>query len=244
MVKLAFYPKFIREIISHIPTIAFKTIHWKEFLSTSTGIVKNYLSSQVNTTLHNELNSLLEEKVQLVDQLPSTQSFEGVGEEVLRLYFLQLKNPHGLYLDLRKTHFGKSEEKICFKPNSFYFQFKDHFRVQLINLYKGFYYEDDHKFENSLKELGMTSGLSREKIEELKTLFKSHFGDTKHVKFNLDEFNQSFLKIFEFFMESKITLETDFIYLGAYLVTLYMHLGEYDQSFNVESIFKSVFPEI
>jgi hypothetical protein len=241
MVKLAFYPKFIREIISHIPTIAFKTIHWKEFLSTSTGIVKNYLSSQVNTGLHNELDSLLDDKIHLVDKFPVGGKSEGLGQEVLRLYFLQLKNPEGLYLDLRSSHFTKVEGEVYFKPNSFYFKFKDNFRTQLVNLYKGFYYEDEHQFENSLKELGMTSGLSHEKIEELKTLFKSHFGDTKHVKFNLDEFNESFLKIFEFFMDNKITLETDFIYLGAYLVTLYMHLGEYEESFDVESIFKSIF---
>lgn len=244
MVNLKFYPKFIRDIITNVPTICFETIHWNEFLSSSKTIVKNYLKGKPDKDILNFLKQNLPESINLDKSLKGNYIDATTGENLLRIYFAQLKNPHGLFLDLRSIHFHQlSDGTTLWKTNALYHKFSDEFRNTLLELYHSFYYRDDNKFLECLERLGMTKGLSEEKKIELRNLFYGHFGTASQIKFNLSEFQESFLKIFEFFLEAKIKLQTDFIYLGNYLVTLYMHMEKYPESFNVEAIYKEIFPQ-
>lgn len=244
MFNLKFYPAFIRDIVTNIPTICFETVHWNEFLSSSKTIVKNYLIGKPNKEILTFLKQNLPASILLDKNLKGNYTDRVTGENLLRIYFLQLKNPAGLFLDLRSVHFHQFPDGItAWKTNSLYHQFSNDFRLTLIKLYKSFYYNDENGFLESLDKLGMTQGLDQAATLELKDLFMKHFGTPGQVVFKLSEFQESFLKIFEFFLGHKIKLQTDFIYLGFYLVTLYMHLENYSYSFNVEKIFKEIFPK-
>lgn len=90
----------------------------------------------------------------------------------------------------------------------------------------------------------MTKNLSNIKIDELKSLFYAHFGpgDQSIVKFKVSQFSESFYELFHFFVTNKVELEKDFIFLGIYLVTLYMHLEDLGESCDVRAVFLEVFP--
>jgi hypothetical protein len=241
MIKFGVYPKVIAEIIGNIPTIAFKTVSWTEFLGASSKTVKRYAKGDVDPKLYSELSKLLPNQIELISNLRTEPMSLVTAKNVLRIYFLQFKNPQGLFLDLRASHFQEVGETTHWKPNALYHQLQENFRLGILKLYQGFYTDDLDLFYQAMDEIGLTKGLNQSKKEELKNLFYSHFGDSEHTTFKISSFNESFFKIFEFFMQHKIKLQTDFIFLGAYLVTLYMHLERYDEAINVKEIYHEVF---
>lgn len=243
MFKLGVYPKVISEIINHIPTIAFKTVSWREFLGASSKMVKHYAQNKIDLRLYDQLQSLLPENIAFTTKVHEGAIDKKLAHNILKIYFLQFQNPSGLFLDLRASHFEQIGDKTHWKPNALYHQFSESFRRSILKLYYGYYNEDDTAFFEAMSEIGLTQGLNQNKKQQLKELFFSHFGDSENTVFKLDKFNTSFFKIFEFLMENKIQLQTDFIFLGAYLVTLYMHLEKYDEAINVKDIYREVFIE-
>ena len=67
---------------------------------------------------------------------------------------------------------------------------------------------------------------SEESKQEMINIFNDHFGDENQesVKFEMKHFMDSFHKIFDKIFHQKKSLSEDFVYLGIYLVTLYLHL--------------------
>ena len=66
MIKFGVYPKVIAEIIGNIPTIAFKTVSWTEFLGASSKMVKRYAKGDVDPKLYSELSKLLPNQIELI----------------------------------------------------------------------------------------------------------------------------------------------------------------------------------
>lgn len=244
MARFPFYPKVFQEVLSNIPTIAFKTVEWKDFISSSQKIVKKLVTKDYGKELIPQLRKLMGQDFLIdLDARKLSHRNKVTGESTLRLYFTQFQNPYGAFLDLRSHHFGQDEEETIFKPSPVWHCYSEEFRSNMIVLYKAFYYSDEQRFTQSLENLGLTAGCDQEQVEELKSLFYQHFGtETGEVSFNVDQFNESFMKIFSFFMENEIRLSSDFLHLGSNLITLYMHLEEYQTTFNVEKIFKEVYP--
>ena len=49
------------------------------------------------------------------------------------------------------------------------------------------------------------------------------------MSFKIEKFEDSFYKIFYFFLKNKVRVGKDFMFLGIYLVTLYTHLEHLGQ---------------
>ena len=232
------YPEIFKEIFKNFPTLALKTISWGDFIRESGAVYRNYLKNEIPKDLLINLERIKPSEINIVREKKGSQILD--GEILLKLYFSQLKNKEGIIIDLRSQHFDSKN----FKPPAFWYQFGEDFLASIISLYRGFYYDNDEQFRNSLSELGMTKNLGKDSEDQLVKLFKNHFGhNTQAVSFKLETFNQSFLEIFKFFMQNKVKLPVDFIFLGAYLTTLYSHLEKSLKAYDVESIFKSVFPK-
>lgn len=243
MLSFALMPKYLKEIFSHVPTVAFKLVSWSELWQETKDVLKNYNAEILNEDLY----AFLKEKLQGKILPPQSESTPGgvCPEFALELYFTQLKNPYGVFLDLRSSRFKIGlQEEYTFVPNFLQYKFSESFKKSLIKLYTGFYGKEDDKFKSGLDELGLTKNLSFEKKEELSSMFYSHFGGSSvtETEFDLKAFNNSFFKIFKFFVDNKIKLSADFIYLGVYLITLYMHMDK-TGPINVKRIFFNVFPE-
>ena len=239
-----FMPKILKEIFTHLPTIIFKSVNIKEILTEAGPFILGFSKKTLNQDSQKSLEPLIEgiftisksdkDALQAVD-----------GENILKLYFTQFLNPQGLVLDMRAQHFSKKYEEHLWIPNNTWYQFKNPFRQALINLYIGFYTDNDELYTLGLKNLGLTEGLSEGKINELKSLFTKHFGfgDQSQVSFNLNDFNDSFSILFKFFIENEIKIKTDFIFLGVYLITLYQNLELKNSSYDVRAIVLEVFDE-
>lgn len=236
------FPKVLFDIVSNLPTIALKTVPWSDFLL-STKKVVSHLGKEIDLRHKKKLAEVLPEGLSLKPS-KTTQKIDQ-GELLLKLYFAQWQMPAPLFIDLRSQHFTCKEGETCvFSPSSLIYDFKKDFRTQTLNLYKGFYTDNSLQVDEALSGLGLTKSLDEEAKKELKKLFYNHFGkDTQNVHFNVAEFNRSFAQIFEFFLKHKIQLDTDFIFMGVYLISLYMHLESLGKSYNVKKIFLETFKD-
>lgn len=252
MISKSLLPKFFKDVLQHIPTIALRSIDWKEVLKEMGPLVFKMGQRQLGQNEIHSLNTLSNELYQLVDKLNPNQIHElnveqkkTLGQKLLKIYFIQLKNPDGLILDLRSNHFCLTDEELQWKPNNSWYTLEESFRKSIINIYKGFYFNDDTLFKKGLIDIGLTKNLDQKKVDELKILFFSHFGpgDQDEVSFELSTFSESFYKLFHFFVTNKVELHKNFIFIGIYLVTLYMHLEKLEVKLDVKSSFLEIFKD-
>lgn len=252
MISKKFLPKFFKDVLTHIPTIALKSIDWKAVLKEMGPMVFKIGTlpleqKKIETLSLLKIDNLsISEHIEKNSKKSNTDSDNKLlGHTLLKIYFAQFKNQSGLILDLRKSHFQNEDNRIVWSPNNSWYKLDEEFRESIIKIYKGFYYEDNDLFESGLSSIGMTKGLDSQKVDELKALFFAHFGpgDQKLVRFELETFSESFYKLFNFFVTNKVKLHKDFIFIGIYLVTLYMHLEKLDQELNVRECFLEIYPK-
>lgn len=252
MLSSKLLPKFFKDVLNHIPTIALKSLDWKEVIKEMGPMVFKVGTSSLEDKNMQSLKKLNFKNVQILkkfDHISKNELTEKEkqlkGELIIKLYFSQFTNKDGLILDLRSTHFKMDNNNLIWKPNNSWYQLDDNFRESIINIYKGFYFNNNQLFELGLESIGLTKELNQSKKEELKNLFFAHFGpgEQEMVKFELESFSESFYKLFHFFVTNKIKLHKDFIFIGIYLVTLYMHLEKLNLKFNVRKCFTEVFSE-
>ena len=229
-------PKLLKEILTNIPSIAFKIVDWKTFLRQAAPLMRRMSQKNPDPLILENLHHL---------QLSTFGLKTTKGENVLRIFFGQLLDPAGVFLDLRPKHFVQIQENWHFRPNNLWVQLNDTFHLSLINLYCGFYWNNHALFDQALVDLGLTKNLSDNEKNELNGLFRKHFGmgDQEEIEFRLHKFQESFYELFKFFLDKQVKLETDFLYLGVYLATLYLHLEELGGKYNVKKIFLEKFPD-
>lgn len=237
-------------MLQHIPTIALKSIDWKGVLKEMGPLVFRLgtrdLENSKRATLEDlNINNLTLSKAIRPNSTLTSEAKKIQGHILLKLYFSQFKNHTGLNLDIRAQHFELKNEQLHWAPNNCWYQLDNTFRQALIDLYVGFYHDNDERFDKALLAIGLSKDLPPEKSLELKSLFHAHFGpgDQDIVKFEVSKFSESFYELFHFFVTNEVELAKDFIFLGIYLVTLYMHLEELDESFDVRAAFLEVFPK-
>lgn len=249
MISTKILPKFLKDVLQHIPTLALKSLDWKGVMKEMGPFLFRLGANELEESKRNTLTNLNLSQIVITSDIDKSNKNSSnpkkQGELILRLYFAQFKNPDGLNLDIRAQHFVLASETLQWSPNNCWFVLDNTFRLALIDLYKGFYHDDKDLFENALANIGLTSNLDSVKKEELKQLFFAHFGpgDQDVVKFEISQFSESFYELFHFFVNNKVELAKDFIFLGIYLVTLYMHLEELGEDYNVREAFLKVFPK-
>ncbi len=244
-------PKFLKDVLQHIPTLALKSVNWSEVLRELGPMIMRLGQPDLDPKHAQTILKLNIPNLQLINKINDEQTIAHLsqtelrqrGEIILGLYFSQLKNPSGLNLDLRAKHFKLFDQQLHWAPNNTWYQLSDEFRLALIQIYKGFYFKQEHEFNMGLEVIGLSKHLTPNKKSELQALFYKHFGpgEQENVKFDLVQFQNSFYELFHFFVENKVELHKDFIFVGAYLVTLYMHLQDLDIELNVRKVFLDVF---
>ena len=251
MFSTKFLPKFFKEVMTHIPTLALKSMDWtglaKEIAPMTVRLGRRHLDDSSFESLRalevKGVDLIKETLASNYSELDSGQRREA-GETVLRLYFAQLSNSDGLCLDLRPKHFEFEGRTLHFSPNNVWFSFNESFRLALIDLYKGFYHQQEELFDKALARIGLTKNLEDSESERLKNLFREHFGpgNQEMVKFEMTHFQDSFYELFRFFMDHQVALDKDFMFLGVYLVGLYLNLEALGEPVNVRRAFLEVFP--
>ena len=161
------------------------------------------------------------------------QATSGVGDDLLKIYFLQLFGCPEAVLDMRFASFNFDQGKGAWNPMRVVHRWRDDFIVPIRLIYRGFYKNDAGAFKRGLKELGLQSA------EEL---FIRHFGagDQTAVTFSGQHFRKSFHDIFVHCKDNRIKLHVDFLPFGILLGTLYENLSHGGGDHNVRKVFESV----
>jgi hypothetical protein len=236
-------PEKIRDLLTYMPNNFFKVVDWRDLITQSATLATRWATGEGDDTqaLKSELTPLLPDDVTFYDQVPqqaNPNEARDLGTAALDLYFRQINNPSGLFIDLRLSCFEEQQGTWLWNPGNLWIKWGDEFRSGVSGLYKGYYGEDPVVFDEALIKLGlMKPEWTDDEKESLRSLFRSYFGEGDLVTFTIENFVQSFHKIFQFLVEKDCQLPGDFIYLGVYLVTLYLLMEELGGSYNVKQIY-------
>lgn len=145
--------------------------------------------------------------------LDDPESPERAGQLVLRLYFAAILGPRPCFLDLRSERFT---EDLQWNPQPWIFAFSDEFAHAMRKVYQGFYEQQPLMFQEGLKALN---------LQHSESLFVDLFGRTQggSMMFRLQDFRESFHKIFVSCQKHKTSLHPEFLPLGLLLFSFYEH---------------------
>lgn len=243
----AFVPSDLRQLLRFVPTSGWDAIAWSPLLSTMREVSTRYVTGRGVSKLRGVVAETVPE-IELVAKLRGLTRLDAVddgdslllaGDDVLRLYFAQWLVDDGLFIDMQSVRFGLDDDgALHFAPNGLWIRLRPEFREGMLALYRSFYSDDDGAFDAALRQMGMLQpGLSAAAESELKALLHAHFGiDQRAQTFSIDAFKASFDELFEFFIAHKYTLHSDFVFVGFYLITLYLTLEQGGQAHDVRHI--------
>ena len=173
-----------------------------------------------------------------LDRVTNSAQRRQAGDDVLRLYFAQWRVEEGMFLDLRATRFGVRDGALAFQPSGLWIRLRPAFRTGMVALYRSFYSDDERAFDEALRQMGMLHpDLDSRAQADLKALLHGHFGiDQTAQRFSIDRFKASFDELFAFFIDHDYKLHSDFVFVGFYLITLYLTLEQLGQAHDVRAI--------
>jgi hypothetical protein len=244
MIFMRILPGVLKELVKHVPTVLFETVEWSEIMSELPLITRR----MINKEGYAELADLQKE---ILKDLPLCVRHEHLSEHGLRpvsgatilaLYFRQLFSPHGVFLDLRSTHFSHQSDELWWNPGTLWTKFAPDFQAGLIEVYDGFYLGKDDLYRSGLVKIGLLDpSWPVEDQEKIMQIFRKHFGSaqTEHVEFKLEQLRAGMISMALFLLEKKARIKKDFLYLGIYLVTMYGALEEVGQALPVKEIYLS-----
>lgn len=248
MILMRILPGVLKELSKHVPTVLFQTVEWSELASELPKISRRIIQKEGYEDLYQVQRELLHPYNIVLTDEPLThtklESNPAIAEKILTLYFTQLFSSSGIFLDLRSNHFVSSNSsELKWHPTGFWTKFDEKFREGLLNVYEGFYLEDNDLYYVGLEEIGLLKPeFSADEKKELGDLFREQFGKAldENMEFNLEHFRSSIIKMSNFMLNKKVKISKDFLYLGIYLVTLYSTLEETHSKLPVKQIYLDV----
>jgi hypothetical protein len=230
----AFVPEDLRQLARFVPSRGWDAIEWKPLLGTLRNVSWRLVSGSGVRPLRQSLAALgpAPELGRDLDGLTPLADVHGAserrraGDAILELYFLQWRNDAGLFLDLREARFGIDGRRLVYAPTGLWMKLRPAFREGMAGIYRAFYSGDDDALEAALLATGMLrEDLSASARSELLELLEAHFGIEQRAQhFAIDRFKASFDTLFEFFLAHDYSLHSDFVFVGFYLITLYLNL--------------------
>jgi len=248
---MRFLPQMLKEILKNVPSLLFDVVDWKELTHVLPLMSKRMMNKdQIQPLIAEVSSSFAPYKLVFTDEskgvkttLNSEVDRKLIAQSLLQAYFQQLFNQEGQLLDMRADFFTYENGITYWKPNGMWAQWHEEFRIGLVEVYKGFFLEDEPQFRRGLKSIGLIQAdWNQEEQDQMTVLFRNHFKNSlsENMLFSIDDFKNSFLNIFNFLLQKKVRMSADFMYLGVMLIGLYTHLEELKTPLNVKDIFMSV----
>ncbi len=245
-----FVPEELRQLARFVPTTGWDAIEWRPMLAAMRTVSWQFMTGRGVRKLRRATQETVS-AVTLTDDLYEAVPLEDVnqkkrlrrlGDDILHLYFGQWLVEEGLFLDLRSARFAVRDDELLYEPNGLWIRLRPEFREGMVALYRSFYSADDAAFESALKKMGMLKpGLSQAAETELKELLHAHFGVEQSAQvFRIDAFKESFDELFAFFIANDYKLHSDFVFVGFYLITLYLTLEQGGQPHDTRRICSEV----
>ena len=242
-----FVPADLRALLRFVPSRGWDAVEWAPLLGSLRRLSTRYVTHGGVRALRRTV-ALAVPGVELRPSLLGVRPLERVddptrraraGDALLRLYFGQWLVEDGLFLDLRVAHLGLDDaDRLHFAPNGLWIQLRPGFRQGMVDLYRAFYSGDEAALHAALRRMGMLRpGLDPAAERELLGLLEAHFGiEQRAQRFELDRFRESFDALFAFFVAHGYRLHSDFVFVGFYLITLYLSLERLGQAHDVRRL--------
>jgi len=242
-----FIPAELRELASFVPASGWDAVEWRPLLSAMRAMSLQLMTGRGVQRLSRVTAEAVGGDITLVRDLNGGMALAEVatvrrrkqlGNALLAFYFRQWLVDDGLFLDLRPSRFAADGSALLYQPNGLWMQLRPAFRDGMLALYRSFYNADDAAFEAALRQMGMLRPeLDEAAAEELKGLLKRHFGmDQRAQHFRIETFRASFDDLFRFFVAHDYRLHSDFVFVGFYLITLYLALEALGEPLNTRAI--------
>lgn len=247
MILMRILPGVLKELSKHVPTVLFQTVEWSELASELPKISRRIIQKEGYDELFHSQKELLHPYcIDLIDsqlveaKAPSTRQ---AGEQILTLYFTQLFSSLGLFLDLRSSNFSEENNHLKFHPTGLWTKFDEKFRQGLLDVYEGFYLQNDDLYLNGLREIGLIHDeFTATEKKELGDIFREQFGQAldEDQQFQLEHLSNTIIRMSNFMLNKKVKISKDFLYLGIYLVTMYSTLEQTNVKLPVKQIYLDV----
>jgi len=246
-VKLpGFLPEELRQLARFVPARGWDAVEWRPMLASLRQLSWRLVSGS-GVQQQADITRGWVERVTLGRPIPDGEAMgdlthparkRSAGDRILHLYFRQWLVEEGLFLDLRPGRFTWSDRMLYFSPNGLWLQLRPEFRGGMLELYRSFYSNDEVALRRALLRMGMLRpGMSAAAEGELIALLHQHFGmESGAQRFSIDEFKASFDRLFDFFLAHDYRLHSDFVFVGFYLITLYLSLESLGQKHDVRGI--------
>ncbi len=135
---------------------------------------------------------------------------------------------------------GKGQ--IYWRPNGLWKVLDADFRRGMLSVYEGYYHDQPELLRQGLRRVGLIKdGFSQTLVSDVEKMILDYIGgETSNQQFKVEHFTENFEKLFQFLLKQKIVLSPDFLYLGIYLASLYIHLEELGGNYDVRRAFFNV----
>lgn len=248
-----FLPEDLKQLLRFVPGRGWEALEWRPLLDMLRSLAWQYASNSGVSRLAAAVSESVP-KIGIgskprdavgLDELTHGAQRRAAGDRILHLYFRQWLVQDGLFLDLRPARFRVLSPELYFQPNGLWIRFRAPFREGVVALYRAFYSGDEAGVRAALLDLGMLRpGLAAGTEDELLGLLKAHFGlEQGAQRFSIERFKDSFDRLFDFFIANDYRLHSDFVFLGFYLITLYLSLESLGQAHDVRKICLGALPD-
>jgi predicted unusual protein kinase regulating ubiquinone biosynthesis (AarF/ABC1/UbiB family) len=241
-----FLPEELRQLARFVPARGWDAVEWRPMLA-SLRKLSWRLVTGAGVQQQLDVTRGWVDRVALGTPPPDALALEklehparkrSAGDRILHLYFRQWLVEDGLFLDLRPGRFAWADRELFFLPNGLWIQLRPAFRTGMLELYRAFYADDETTLRRALMTMGMLKpGMDPAAEAELIALLNQHFGlESGAQRFSIDEFKASFDRLFDFFLAHDYRLHSDFVFVGFYLITLYLSLEALGQKHDVRRL--------
>lgn len=243
MIRMAVRGSSWSQFFDYASPALFDVIPARELLSQSRELISNRRDAIRFNAVREQIGTILRHRridVQLTDgpsarnetvlsALPESSRHE-VGRWILEIYFTQLFASPEALLDLRSHKFTRTDQGgLCWRPGALYVRWHPEFLDGVAGLYRGFYLDDEARFEAALQQLNMegSGGALRNLLGR---------DDPRNARFDLQSFHSNFHELFVSYRDRRVSLHRNFLPLGLCLMGLYEALDSLGVELDVRDV--------
>jgi len=230
-------------LLDYASPALFDVIPARALLAQSRELLANHSNSERFSHVRERIGTVLRERsfdVQLLygatpnGEVPLTELAKEIrseiGQRILGIFFTQLFAEQEALLDLRAEKFAVAEGGVLhWRPGALYIHWQPEFLDGVRELYRGFYLQDDTRFDAGLQQLNMAgSG------DTLRNLLGRD--DPRNIRFDIDTFHANFHELFVSYRDRGVPLHRNFLPLGICLMCLYATLDSLDVPLDVRAV--------
>lgn len=245
LLKALFRHAELQHVVELISPAFWQVVPPREVWRTGKQLLQNARDESWNAGLSNAVGSIAGLRMRHVRELSGegialrdtpNELRQKIGQSLLQLYFRQLLYSESAVLDLAPERFrllraDESAWSLEWAPRSYHYRWPDAFLGGLREVYRGFYCDQPHRFDEGIAALRLTPS---------KDIFRRQFGENQEaVRFETADLISNLHESFVRCKEEKQQLSGSFLALGFYLTTLYQSLETLGVALNARTAFSA-----